>query len=94
MEPADELRLFESLGRIEAKLDATNDALATHTAQDAENFHRVEADLEVLKLNAAKSAGVTEEAARHAGAAGGKMGAIIGGAISITVAALSTYFGK
>lgn len=94
MTPEQEMDLFQSLGRIEAKMENFNHALLDHTDNDTVNFTKIEADLEALKLSKAKAEGVAEEAAKHAASAGGKMGAFFGGGISILVSALGAYFGK
>jgi len=94
MNPEQEADLFLALGRIEAKMENFNSNLVDHTENDSVNFSKMESDLEILKLSKAKSEGVAEEAAKHAASAGGKMGALFGGGLSILVAAFSAYFGK
>ena len=94
MTPDQELDLFQSLGRIEAKMENFNNALLDHTAQDAVNFQKIENDLEALKLSKAKAEGIAEEAAKHASSAGGKMGGFVATVISVVVAGVSAYFGK
>lgn len=94
MTPEQEMDLFQSLGRIEAKMENFNHALLDHTAQDAVNFQKIEEDLDVLKLDKAKASGIAEEAAKHASSAGGKMGGFVATIVSIVVAGVSAYFGK
>lgn len=94
MNPEQEADLFQSLGRIEAKLENFNQALIDHTASDAVNFTKIEADLEVIKLSKAKADGIAEEAAKHAASAGGKMGGFVATIVSVVVAGVSAYFGK
>lgn len=86
--------LFKTLGRIEAKLDSFDSTLLAHTENDTVNFNKMEADLEILKQAKAHAAGVAEEAAKHASTAGGKMGAFVGGIISVIVTSIAAYLGK
>lgn len=94
MTPEQEVELFKTLGRLEAKMDGFNTTLAAHTVNDSVNFEKIDTDLEILKLTKARAEGVAEEAAKHASTTGRNWGALSGGAISIAVAAISAYFGK
>ena len=89
-----EAELFKTLGRLEQKMDGFNATLVAHTENDSENFQKMEADLEILKLGKAKAEGIAEEAAKHASSMGASWGAASGGIISIIVAAVAAYFGK
>ena len=101
MTPEQELELFQTLGRMEAKLDATNEAFVVHTNQDLVNFTKLENGqediyeaIDAIQLRDAKESGIAEEAARHASASGGKWGAAMGAFVSVVVTSLSAYFGS
>jgi len=109
MSPEQEQVLFTALGRIEEKIDNCVTALSVHTVQDADNFLKlenqmndirdrqikeVESKIEALNLIAAKKEGEDAAMARIASTSGGKMGGFVATVISIIVAGASAYFGK
>lgn len=94
MTPEQESDLFKTLGRLEAKIDNFNATLAAHTDNDSVNFASMESDLQIIKLARAKEEGVSEELARHASSAGGKMGGFVATVVSLIVAGVTTYFGN
>ena len=109
MTPEQEADLFTALGRIENKIDNCVETLTTHTLQDADNFTKLETQIEdirtrqirevenkieALNILAAQKKGADEEAAKHASSAGGKMGGVVSLVVSAVVAGLNAYFSR
>lgn len=108
MSPEQEFVLFESLGRIENKIDNCVNTLSTHTVQDGVNFQKLEAQIDdvrdrqikdvenkitALNLVAAEKKGADEALAKVASSSGGKAGAAVSLVVTGVVTALMAYFG-
>lgn len=100
MTPEKEIELCENVARIVAqvgalsdKMDGFNTLLDDHTDNDSVNFNKIDNDLQLIKLDRAKEAGISEEAARHSRNLGSTWGAVSGGVVSIVAAVISAYFG-
>lgn len=101
MNPEQESDLFTALGRIEQKLDSNQAIFEQHTANDLLDFAKlgtllsdVDAKIIVLNLTAARKEGEAIAEAAVASRSGAKMGALVGGAFSIVIAAISAWFSK
>ena len=107
MSPEQEQILFTTLGRIEQKITNCVETLSAHTLQDADNFSKleeqmndirdrqireVESKIDALNLVAAEKKGADDALARVAASSGGKMGGFVATVISIVIAGVSAYF--